>query len=171
MKVLIPRCGLCSRGATVLRLVTKPGTGDCTDLSLKGIAIKARSSGIRGSRSLPVGPANRTIGQRCRRTNTRRFFSMPRNLVLQAWRDRFGSVHPCVLRRKDGTVVLSDVEKEMATAACSFDRAQDAEVLEQFARPFAREFLVSPAAMRIRLETLRLVHREVSSQWSLLLGS
>jgi Zn-dependent peptidase ImmA (M78 family) len=99
------------------------------------------------------------------------FLLMPRNLVLQAWRDRFGSVHPCVLRRKDGTVVLSDVEKEMATAACSFDRAQDAEVLEQFARPFAREFLVSPAAMRIRLETLRLVHREVSSQWSLLLGS
>ena len=37
-------------------------------------------------------------------------------------------------------------------------------VLESFARPLAEQFLVSPIAMRIRLEKLGLLHREVPHQ-------
>lgn len=91
---------------------------------------------------------------------------MPRKLILQAWRDRFGNDHPRLLRRKDRLVMSGEVNEGMAIAVCSSDRARDDEVLEHFARPFAGEFLVSPAAMRIRLETLRLLHREIPRQRS-----
>jgi hypothetical protein len=37
-------------------------------------------------------------------------------------------------------------------------------VLENFARPLAEQFMVSPMAMRIRLEKLGLLHREVPHQ-------
>jgi len=37
-------------------------------------------------------------------------------------------------------------------------------VLERFAKPFARKFLVSPVAMRIRLEKIGLLHRVVPGQ-------
>jgi Zn-dependent peptidase ImmA (M78 family) len=93
---------------------------------------------------------------------------MPRKLVLQAWRDRFGNDHPRMLRRKDRIVVPCDVDEEIAAAVRSFDQARDDEVLEHFARPFAGEFLVSAVAMRIRLEKLGLLHREVPRQRSLL---
>jgi IrrE N-terminal-like domain len=93
---------------------------------------------------------------------------MPRKLVLQAWRDRFGNHHPRILRRKGQIVVPCDVDEEIAAAGPPFDQDRDDEVLEHFARPFAQQFLVSPAAMRIRLEKLALLHREVPRQRSLL---
>jgi hypothetical protein len=37
-------------------------------------------------------------------------------------------------------------------------------VLESFTKPFAEKFLVSPIAMRIRLEKLGLLHRTVPLQ-------
>jgi Zn-dependent peptidase ImmA (M78 family) len=96
---------------------------------------------------------------------------MPRKLVLQAWRDRFGNDHPRMLRRKDRIVVPCDVDEEIAAVVRSFDQARDEEVLERFARPFAEQFMVSPIAMRIRLERLGLLHREVPRQRSLLVRS
>jgi hypothetical protein len=96
---------------------------------------------------------------------------MPRKLVFQAWRDRFGNDHPRVLRRKDRIVVPCDVDEEIGAMVRSFDQSRDEEVLEHFARPFAGEFLVSPVAMRIRLEKLGLLHREVPRQRSLLAPS
>jgi Zn-dependent peptidase ImmA (M78 family) len=96
---------------------------------------------------------------------------MPRELVLQAWRDRFGNDHPRMLRRRDRTVVACDVDEEIAAVARSFDQARDNEVLEYFARPFAEPFIVSPIAMRIRLEKLGLLHREAPRQRSLLIRS
>ena len=96
---------------------------------------------------------------------------MPREFVLQAWRDRFGNDHPRMLRRKDRTVVPCDVDEEIAAVVRSFDQARDDEVLEHFARPFAERFMVSPIAMRIRLEKLGLLHREVPRQRSLLVRS
>jgi Zn-dependent peptidase ImmA (M78 family) len=94
---------------------------------------------------------------------------MPRKLVLQVWRDRFGDDNPRVLRRKDRMVVPCDVNDEIAAAVRSFDQARDDEVLEHFSRPFAQQFMVSPVAMRVRLEKLGLLLREVSRQRSLLL--
>jgi hypothetical protein len=96
---------------------------------------------------------------------------MPRKMVMQAWRDRFGNDHPRMIRRKGR--MLSDIgekiAEEIAAAVRSFNQARDDEVLEHFARPFADQFLVSPAAMRIRLEKLGLLHREVPRQRSLLI--
>jgi Zn-dependent peptidase ImmA (M78 family) len=95
---------------------------------------------------------------------------MPRKLVLQVWRDRFGDDNPRVLRRKDRMVVPCDVDDEIAAAVRSFDQARDDEVLEHFSRPFAQQFLVSSVAMRVRLEKLGLLLREVPRQRALLLG-
>src|SRR5262245_50656812 len=41
---------------------------------------------------------------------------MPRKLVMQVWRERFGNDHPRVLRRKDRIVVPDDTEDEIVTA-------------------------------------------------------
>ena len=89
-------------------------------------------------------------------------------LVMQAWRERFGNDYPRMIRRKDRIVVPCDVDEEIAAAVRSFDQARDDELLEHFARSFAGEFLVSPVAMRVRLEKLGLLHREVPRQRSLL---
>jgi hypothetical protein len=51
------------------------------------------------------------------------------------------------------------------------NRACDDQLLKHIARPFAEQFLVSPIAMRIRLERLGLLHREVPRQQSLLVRS
>ena len=93
---------------------------------------------------------------------------MPRKLIMQVWRDTFGNDHPRILRRKDRIVVPCDTEEEIAAAVRAFDQGRDDEVMEHFARPFAEQFLVSPVAMRIRLERLGLLHREVPRQPSLL---
>jgi hypothetical protein len=93
---------------------------------------------------------------------------MPRNLILQAWRDTFGNGHPRVLRRKNRIVLPGGAEGEIVTAVRAFDETRDNEAMEHFSRPFAEQFLVSPIAMRIRLERLGLLHREVPRQRSLL---
>ena len=93
---------------------------------------------------------------------------MPRKLIMQVWRDAFGNDHPRILRRKDRIVVPCDTEEEIAAAVRAFDQGRDDEVMEHFARPFAEQFLVSPVAMRIRLERLGLLHREVPRQPSFL---
>jgi hypothetical protein len=49
-----------------------------------------------------------------------------------------------------------------------FNQGRDDKALAQFARPFAEKFLVSRAAMCIRLEKLGLLHREVPMRGSLL---
>jgi len=102
---------------------------------------------------------------------------MPRKLVFQAWRDWFGNDHPLVLWRKDGTI---DVDKTIrmlpkcvvsAVISHSFNPVCDDQLRQHFARPFAEQFLVSPTAMRIRLEMLGLLHRKDPRQQSLLVRS
>jgi IrrE N-terminal-like domain len=96
---------------------------------------------------------------------------MPRKLVIQAWCDRFGDDYSRVLRRGDRITIPHDADEQIAAAVRSFDQDRDDEVLEHFARPFAGQFMVSPIAMRIRLERLGLLHREVPRQRSLLVRS
>jgi Zn-dependent peptidase ImmA (M78 family) len=93
---------------------------------------------------------------------------MPRKLVLKAWREMFGNENPRVLRGKDRIPLLSGVDDEVAEQVRSFDQERDQQAFENFARPFAEKFLVSPIAMRIRLERLRLLYLEIPSQRSLL---
>jgi hypothetical protein len=100
---------------------------------------------------------------------------MPRKFIFQAWRDRFGNDHPWMLRRKDGIVDVDEVISMLPNSgpvpvviSHSFDQACDDQLLDHFARPLAEQFLVSPIAMRIRLERLGLLQREVPRQRSLL---
>ena len=91
---------------------------------------------------------------------------MPRELVFQAWRDRFGNDHPLVLWRKDGTIDVDEIIRILpncvvsAVIGHSFTQVCDDQLRQHFARPFAEQFLVSPTAMRIRLEMLGLLHRK-----------
>jgi len=106
------------------------------------------------------------------------YLLMPRKLVFQAWRDRLGNDHPFGLRRKDGIVDVDEIVRMLPNFGAvpvvishSFNQACDDQLLEHIARPFAEQFLVSPRAMRIRLERLGLLHREVPRQQSLLVRS
>jgi Zn-dependent peptidase ImmA (M78 family) len=87
---------------------------------------------------------------------------MPRKLVAEAWRNEFGNDNPRVLRRNDReAIVLCDIEEEMAMVGDKVDRARSIFILERcLLRPLAKQFLVSPVAMRIRLEKLGLLYRE-----------
>ena len=72
---------------------------------------------------------------------------MPRNLVREAWRNAYGSVEPFVF----------DTDKDT-----SIDRRELR--FELIAGRFAPAFVVSPAAMRVRLEHLGLLVRDDSRQ-------
>lgn len=83
---------------------------------------------------------------------------MPRKLVSAAWNEQFPDGSPRVLQpRYPVNHPFVEVQR---------DETDDA-VLDRVARPLARQFLVSPIAMRIRLETLGLLHREVPQQRNL----
>jgi Zn-dependent peptidase ImmA (M78 family) len=73
---------------------------------------------------------------------------MPREMVIKAWHDRFGNKKPRILRRS--------FER--------FERGHFDQEMHEFARPFAKQFQVSPIAMRIRLEKLGLLLRGDSHQ-------
>jgi len=89
---------------------------------------------------------------------------MPRKLVMEAWRDEFGNDHPYVFRRKSVFGLPYDMDPELAGIVRSFEQSD----LYNFALPFAQKFQVSPTSMRIRLEKLRLIRREVPRPESLL---
>jgi Zn-dependent peptidase ImmA (M78 family) len=95
---------------------------------------------------------------------------MPRNLVIEAWRERFGHTDARILRRKNRITLPSYVSDELAAALQSFERQSDDDLINEFVRPFAEKFLVSMVAMRIRLERLGLLHREVPHQRTLAVG-
>jgi Zn-dependent peptidase ImmA (M78 family) len=92
---------------------------------------------------------------------------MPRKLVIEAWRGRFGNTNARILKRKNRITLPADVNDEVAAVLLSFDQQRDDEAMNEFVRPFAAKFLVSMVAMRIRLERLGLLHREVPRQQSL----
>lgn len=97
---------------------------------------------------------------------------MPRKLVLAAWNEIFPDQKRRVLQP---TAPIDHLFVEIVR----FDRGypgveiteSDDAALDRFARPIAQRFLVSPIAMRIRLEKLGLLHREVPRQRFLASGS
>jgi Zn-dependent peptidase ImmA (M78 family) len=92
---------------------------------------------------------------------------MPKLLVIQAWQERFDNIEPRVLRRRNRLVPSHNVDADHALTLRSIDQQRDDEALNEFARPFADKFQVSMVAMRIRLESMGLLHREVPRQRSL----
>ena len=63
---------------------------------------------------------------------------MPKNLVVEAWRERFGHTRPCILRRKNRLALPDYVSDEIAAALHSLERQSDDDFINEFVRPFAK---------------------------------
>ena len=90
---------------------------------------------------------------------------MPRKLVFAAWDEVFPDRKQRVLQPRTPMnhpfVEVPRIGYQIGHLDCS---ETDDEVLDRIARPLAQKFVVSPIAMRIRLEKLGLLHREVPLQ-------
>jgi hypothetical protein len=90
---------------------------------------------------------------------------MSRKLVFAAWDEAFPDRQQRVLQPSEPVdhpfVEIARFECHVLGAA--FIENED-QALDSFATPFAEKFLVSPIAMRIRLEKLGLLHRTVPLQ-------
>ncbi len=90
---------------------------------------------------------------------------MPRKMVLAAWDAAFPDRKQRVLQP---ATPVEHPFVEIARFECRIAGAEftetDDQALDSFASPFAEQFLVSPIAMRIRLEKLGLLHRTVPLQ-------
>ena len=87
---------------------------------------------------------------------------MPRDLVFAAWNEMFPDQMPRVFPQSgpvDHPFVEVPVVKFNIAGLKYADTAESA--FENFAVPLARRFIVSPIAMRIRLEKLGLLLRRV----------
>jgi hypothetical protein len=90
---------------------------------------------------------------------------MPRKLVMAAWDEMFPDRKPRVLQ--PATPIehpFVEIDRLRRGSSGAFFTGSDDLVLEHFVKPFADRFLVSAVAMRIRLEKLGLLHREVPHQ-------
>jgi hypothetical protein len=90
---------------------------------------------------------------------------MPRKLVFAAWDEAFPDRKQRVLQPSEPIdhpfVEIARFESRVPGVAST---ESDDKALETFAKPFAERFLVSPIAMRIRLEKLGLLHRTAPLQ-------
>jgi Zn-dependent peptidase ImmA (M78 family) len=90
---------------------------------------------------------------------------MPRKLVFAAWDHAFPHRKQRVLQP---ATPIDHPFVEIARFECRVPGAEftetDDQALNSFVKPFAEKFLVSPIAMRIRLERLGLLHRMVPLQ-------
>lgn len=90
---------------------------------------------------------------------------MPRKLVFSAWDEAFPDRKQRVLQP---ATPIDHPFVEIARFECRIPGAEftetDDQALDGFVKPFAEMFLVSPIAMRIRLERLGLLHRTVPLQ-------
>lgn len=119
-----------------------------------------------GQGSFLIDPARPTVVCRASRAKERvewqaDFFAscllMPRKMVFATWDEAFPDRKRRVLQPE------TPVDHPFVEIVRDFDENED-QALNQFAMPFAERFLVSPIAMRIRLEKLGLVHRVVPRQ-------
>jgi Zn-dependent peptidase ImmA (M78 family) len=92
---------------------------------------------------------------------------MPRSRVFGVWHQRFGNTNARILKRK-GRLSADEIgDSDVRAGMESYEQSRDDQILEEFARPFAKRFNVSPTAMRIRLEKLGLLLRDQPRQRSL----
>jgi Zn-dependent peptidase ImmA (M78 family) len=97
---------------------------------------------------------------------------MPKNLVYAMWHRQFQHLRPIslvTLKTKEIEILAAEM---IARGGMVCDRKlMDDALVEHVARPFARQFDVSPAAMRIRLEKLGLLLRQVPKQTTQMVGT
>jgi hypothetical protein len=97
---------------------------------------------------------------------------MPRKMIFAAWDDLFPDRKQRVLHPHTPIDHPFVEIPYVRTSIGDFDNSRNEdEVLERFCRPLAKRFVVSPITMRIRLEKLGLLHREIPLQWLLADGS
>jgi hypothetical protein len=90
---------------------------------------------------------------------------MPRKLVFASWDETFPDRKQRVLQPFEPIDhPFVEIDRTCCSSSGSYFTGDDDVVLEHFVRPFAEKFLVSPIAMRIRLERLGLLHRTVPLQ-------
>jgi hypothetical protein len=98
---------------------------------------------------------------------------MPRKHVFAAWDEAFPDRKQRVLRPTEP--IDHPFVEIQRFFECRIPGAElagsDDQALDSFAKPFAERFLVSPIAMRIRLERLGLLHRAVPLELLLSNGS
>jgi Zn-dependent peptidase ImmA (M78 family) len=95
---------------------------------------------------------------------------MPRALVMQAWLERFPDGRPRVVEGSRRKVIVSMTDPKERELEAKVEEWENEQAMEQVARPFAAQFIVSPIAMRIRLEKLGLLNREAAHQSALTVG-
>ena len=91
---------------------------------------------------------------------------IPKNLLIASWQKRFGNTHARILKQKSRFLPPDNANDEIACTIRSFYQQRDDEALNEFVRPFANTFQTSMVAMRVRLEKIGLLHREVPRQQS-----
>ena len=91
---------------------------------------------------------------------------MPRKLVFAAWGEMFPDRKPRVLQPRP-PINHPFVEVPRIGFQTGHSSDVDDYALDRVARPLAARFLVSPTAMRIRLESLGLLLREIPRQRAL----
>ena len=90
---------------------------------------------------------------------------MPRKLVMATWDEIFPDRKPRVLQPVTPIEhPFVEIDRLRRGSSGTYFTGSDDLVLEHFVKPFADRFLVSAMAMRIRLEKLGLLHREVPHQ-------
>jgi len=90
---------------------------------------------------------------------------MPRRMIFAAWDEHFPDRKQRVLQPRTPVAHPFIEIPRIYASIDDFDISEsEDEVLERFCRPLAERFVVSPIAMRIRLEKLGLLHRAVPRQ-------
>jgi IrrE N-terminal-like domain len=90
---------------------------------------------------------------------------MPRKLIFAAWDEAFPDRKQRVLELLEPIKHhFVEIPRDRPLSLTAGDAGFDDIALDRFAKPFAEKFLVSPIAMRIRLERLGLLHRAVPLQ-------
>ena len=85
---------------------------------------------------------------------------MPRKRVFAAWDEAFPGLRCHVMDRSNREAIVNIADAEERELELNAEDWHNEQAMEHFARPFAQRFLVSPQAMRIRLEKLGLLLRE-----------
>jgi Zn-dependent peptidase ImmA (M78 family) len=94
---------------------------------------------------------------------------MPRKLVRAAWDEIFPDRKPRIIQPR---IAIDHPFVEVPREIDDLDRSKaDDYTLDCIARPLSKQFLVSPIAMRIRLEKLGLLYRQVPQRSGIFMGA
>ena len=102
---------------------------------------------------------------------------IPHQLIFETWRERFGTTAPFIFEINKSNPIFAPRRSNWIHISRAFESERDTHkpdyqiAFNMVAREFAQVFCVSTEAMRIRLEKLGLLLREVPPQRSFMVGS